>query len=112
MQITQQEVHADLVASGWYPSSTPVAERIPEILMRVVCELAKAAEEWRDVDQGCMPRWVYTVAGEPRGIGIEVADAVLILMGLAQECGFDLQGAIKTKMAFNRTRDWRHGRRR
>lgn len=46
---------------------------------------------------------------KPEGIPIEAADILLRLLTLCVEEGIDLDKALELKMAFNRTRDYRHG---
>lgn len=57
---------------------------------------------------------VLTYAGyvaKPEGFPIELADAVIRIMDLAERLGIDLAEMINLKMAYNSTREYMHGRR-
>lgn len=48
--------------------------------------------------------------GKPEGFPIEVADAVIRLMGICEQTGVDLQNAMELKQAYNLTRPYKHGK--
>jgi len=75
-------------------------------LMLVVSELSEACEELR---KGHTPTEVYEKNGKPEGFPIEMADAVIRIGDLCEAHGVDLQGAIKKKLGFNKTRPQMHG---
>ena len=91
----------DTRAGGQRPS-------MGEKLMLVCCEVAEAMEELRkqDVD----PSKTYYVDGKPEGFGIELADAVIRILDVAQEAGVDMASCILEKEAYNLTRPHMHGR--
>lgn len=47
---------------------------------------------------------------KPEGFPVELADAVIRIFGIAYEAGIDLTEAIETKIAYNSTRPFRHGK--
>lgn len=76
-------------------------------------ELSEALEESR---HGRAPTETYFNAAstvgngqKPEGIPSEFADVVIRVCEVCQHYGIDLEAAIKTKMAYNRTRAFRHG---
>lgn len=76
-------------------------------LALVMTELSEAVEEARE------DRWLEWNSVEkpdkPEGFVVELADAVIRIFHLAGLLGLDLEGAIRTKMEYNRTRPYRHG---
>lgn len=49
----------------------------------------------------------YTSERRPEKIPAEAADTSIVLMGLAELVGFDLQAQIDKKMSVNRSRKWK-----
>jgi len=94
----QTIVHMLAKEKGWYET-----ERTPlEYHMLIVSEVAEATEAVRS---GQPP----TNTGKPEGEMIELADAVIRIMDYFEYRGFDLEGAIRTKHEYNKTRPHRHG---
>lgn len=77
-------------------------------LMLIVGELVEAHE---DIRSG-LPVDGMTIAasGKPEGVASEIADVVIRCLDFADAHGIDLDGAIATKVAFNETRPYKHGR--
>jgi NTP pyrophosphatase (non-canonical NTP hydrolase) len=79
---------------------------VPEKLMLICCEISEAMEEWRKgpghVD--------YVKDGKPEGIAVELADAVIRILDLAQRLDVDLADVIRRKMEYNDTRPFKHGK--
>lgn len=69
-------------------------------------ELSEALECVRD---GMRPGLVGAVNGKPEGFGIELADCVIRILDTCERYGIDLQTCIEQKMAYNETREYRHG---
>ena len=94
------EVHKLAVDNGFWDTglNTPLGR-----LMLVVTELGEAAEAIRKphMDEHCPDFTNYE---------IELADAVIRIMDIAGGENLDLSGAILAKMAYNKTRPFRHGK--
>jgi NTP pyrophosphatase (non-canonical NTP hydrolase) len=75
--------------------------------MLVVTELSEAVEHYRN-GHGMTEVW-YEADGKPDGIPVELADAMIRIMHIAEYYGMDLGREVKEKLAYNRTRDFRHG---
>jgi len=88
-----------------------VAGTIPEKLMLVVTEAAEAAEAYRDAGLLEELRAVrqYLPLDKPEGFAVELADIIIRTADLAGALGIDLEKAISEKMAYNRSRPYRHG---
>ncbi len=96
-----------------------------EDLALVVTEVAEAMEEVRHGDsrpaiyQFDRSRDDYKIiphsnvnwdnTQKPEGVAIELADAVIRIMDMFDNYGWDLEQALKVKMDYNKTRSYRHG---
>ncbi|MBK6671678.1 MAG: hypothetical protein IPG46_19220 [Actinobacteria bacterium] len=104
------------VTKGWWPAPPVVQdgrianyERISSALALIHGEVSEALEELRD--STCIDAVRYDPArgNKPEGFGVELADIVLRVADLAGACGIDLQYRIEEKLAYNATREHRHG---
>lgn len=99
-----QRCHGDAKSLGWYDTGKTKTD--VESLMLVVTELAEAVEELRVPDA----QFEYKGKnGKPEGFAVELADAVIRLLDLAQFKGIDLERVILEKLDYNLTRGYRHG---
>lgn len=94
-------IHAIAVEKGWWTSQP---RNIAEILLNIHCEISEAAEVARDD----ITKSDEKIAGYS-AFEIELADAVIRIMDLAQAMELDLARAIEAKTAYNRNRPFRHG---
>jgi hypothetical protein len=110
--------------------SEPLDLNIDRKLMLAVGELAEAQEELRAGHAATEtyfnnPRHGYGCSldgnpllgpcdncppPKPEGFPVEIADAIIRLFDLTEACGIDIQAAIELKMAYNKTRPFRHGK--
>lgn len=95
----QRAVHQTAVEHGWWEAPRPAGE----VLMLMVTELAEAMEAYR----GGNPE-SEKIPGFSK-IEEELADVVIRLLDYAGGEGFDIEGALAAKMAYNETRPYRHG---
>lgn len=108
----EAEVHAVNVANGWFEEERPFAADIA-LLHSEVSEMFEAYREWGlDDATGRIFKVVspelHTLS-KPEGIGSEAADLMIRLLDTAYRYNIDLVAEYRRKMAFNRTRSYKHG---
>lgn len=94
----QVEAYANSVAHGFGMAS--FGERIALIHS----ELSEALECYRNDEPS-----YYLKDGKPEGIAAELADAVIRILDTCEASDIDLNTAIEDKMAYNKTRPFKHG---
>lgn len=94
--------HDAAVANGFYDIDTTIEHRIA----LVHSELSEAVEEVRRGNVGIF----WKTDEHPFGFSVELADAMIRIADLAGALGIDLESCIKAKMAYNLTREYRHGK--
>lgn len=99
------EVVANNKAKGWHDNPPS----LPEAMMMLVTEAAEAVEVWRVHGTADPTRWEPGCPGKPEGLGSELADIFIRLLDDCYLFGIDLEAEFARKMAYNRTRPFRHG---
>lgn len=96
-------------SKGFSKGKKAAQKAIPERLVLMHSELSEALEEHR---AGRGPTEVYSNDGsaKPEGIPVEIADLVIRALHFCGELGIDLGAAVKLKMAYNKTRPFKHGK--
>lgn len=94
-----EEIHDEAKAKGWWEEDRNLGECIA--LMH--SELSEALEADRtDMRDNHLP--------ERMGLEVELADCVIRIFDLAGAYNMDLGGAIEEKIAYNRNRPFKHGK--
>lgn len=107
IRILARDIHENAREHGWWPEGDDDVNNIPEKLALIHSEISEALEEYRDYE--ILSEIRHAADGKPEGFGIELADAVIRTLDLAEYLGIDMMKAIEMKMAYNKTRPLRHG---
>lgn len=72
---------------------------------------AEVSEAYEEHKRGRHVNEVYYSENgkKPEGIAIELADVVLMIMSFCGKENIDIEGAMTAKVAYNRTRPYKHG---
>lgn len=104
----QEEVFRLNNSKGWFDEDRSVGDMVA-LLHSEVSEILEAyrtskfedATEHPVIDMGVLPK--------PEGVGSEMADCLIRLLDMAKRWDVDLAAEFTRKMAFNWTRQYRHG---
>lgn len=87
---------------GWGSNKRSVLERIALIHS----ELSECTDYLRRHDSLTE---MELIGSKPEGFPVELADVVMRIMTLCHEEGIDLERAMRSKLAYNHERPYRHG---
>lgn len=90
---------------GWWEEDRSIGD----LIALVHTELSEAFEEFRN---GRAPDEVYynlENPDKPEGFGVELADAVIRIMDIAEQEKIDLAALIMLKHEYNKSRPYKHG---
>lgn len=97
----EAEVHNIAVSKGWWDSNRSDGE----IIALIHSELSEALEACRSktpLNDNHLPNLL--------SVEVELADAVIRIMDFSSSKGLDVAGALVEKVAYNRTRPYKHGK--
>jgi NTP pyrophosphatase (non-canonical NTP hydrolase) len=119
MNITDlQQIIGEINGKSGFNQAEDVPEEFRDLywdrkILLVVSELVEAQDELRN-GRHISEEYTSTPAegalAKPEGAPSELADAIIRLLGIAYEAGIDMQAVIEGKLAYNRTRGFRHGK--
>ncbi|MAH45366.1 hypothetical protein CMI37_06030 [Candidatus Pacearchaeota archaeon] len=98
-----EEAHSTAKGKGWWDKEVNVGEK----LALIHSEVSEALEEYRVNDVKTV--YIRDKDQKPEGFVYELADIVIRIADLCGKLDLNLEDALKTKMAFNKDRPYRHG---
>ena len=95
-----KEIHQIAIDKGWWETPPKFGETV------ALChaELSEALEEYRAE----RPALWYEGA-KPEGVAVEMADCLIRILDWFGHTGLDVDGIVRTKTEYNKTRPYRHG---
>ena|SRR5260221_246148 len=102
-----KESYETAVEKGWWAEGEGTDRSIGMALMLMVSELSEALEEHRN-GKALDEIW-YQPNGKPEGIPVELADVMIRIADLVGHYKMPLERALREKLAYNKTREYRHG---
>ena len=107
MRDIQAEVHKLALDNGWWENAD--IKIVPEKLALIHAEVSEALEEYRDGKMEVYFSGQYDAHPKPEGFGVELADAMIRILDLAEWLGIDMETLVTQKHAYNQNRPYRHG---
>jgi NTP pyrophosphatase (non-canonical NTP hydrolase) len=110
MQIKRlcQTAHEESRRNGWYDTPNGERRNLGEMLMLMVSEAAEMLEAHRKRDENGRLKMSEKIP-EFTKMEEEAADLLIRLADFSEYEGLRLEEAVSAKLAFNRTRGYRHG---
>jgi hypothetical protein len=104
------EVHALAVNMGWWDEVVIGKTVVPRSLGDQISNFhAEISEAWEEYRNGNEPDEIYYNNGKPEGFPVELADLIIRVLDTCAAYHIDIDGAVRIKHEYNKTRPFRHG---
>jgi NTP pyrophosphatase (non-canonical NTP hydrolase) len=100
------ESHQTATAKGWWDDPN---RNVGELLALIHSEVSEALEVYRVKGKDSLNENWLGDKGKPEGFTVELADVIIRIADFCGEFGLDLEESLTAKLAYNRTRPYRHG---
>jgi len=107
LALAAEEVYEVNLANGWYEDDRTVGDDIA-LLHSEASEMLEAYRDGGLGDQTTLPSKLGALP-KPEGFGSEAADVLIRLLDTCKRRGVDLGYEYHRKIAFNKTRGYKHG---
>lgn len=106
----QEEIYEVNVANGWYDSERSFGDGIA-LMHSEVSEAYEAYRLWgvEDATERDHHNALDGIMPKPEGVGSELADVFIRLLDESRRQSIDLRAEYERKIAYNRTRGYKHG---
>ena len=91
---------------GWWDDEN---RNVGELIALIHSEVSEALEAYRIKGRDGISESWFSESGKPEGFVYELADVLIRVADLCGEFELDLEDALKSKLAYNETRPYRHG---
>lgn len=105
IRLWQRDIHNLAKEKGWWETE----RNIPEVLCLIHSEISEALEEYRTEKNITATDYILQDNGKPVGFAVELADAIIRILDLAESLNIDIEHIIALKHDYNKTRNYRHG---
>lgn len=101
LNVLRDEIYQDAIKHGlWQDEQEEWPSACTSLIKGEAEELCEAAEAWEDIGVDL---------SEPDAAFVEeLADVIIMCMSVAGKLGVDIDAAVRKKMAYNKTRPWKH----
>ncbi len=105
-----KKCHQTAIEKGWWSLQKDGDRNFPEQLALMHSELSEVLEEYRKYGLD-KDKFIYQTEtkSKPEGIAVEFADLLIRVFDTCEKYNIQLEEAIKMKMEYNKTREFRHG---
>jgi NTP pyrophosphatase (non-canonical NTP hydrolase) len=104
-------------AHGWHerePLKANGEVQVANVALKLALVHSEVSEALEELRKGNLEKGVYynmadAPSAKPEGFGIELADAIIRILDIAESLRIDMEECVRIKTAYNSSREYRHG---